>query len=72
MAPAILITVGILVLLENYHIAGFWQGSPVILIVIGIVLFLGHTAPTEGHVQPYGIGVPSSTQPSQSDPEVKL
>jgi hypothetical protein len=63
MAPAILVTVGVLFLLDNL-LDGPFEFShtmPLILIVIGIVKVLQHTAPTEGHI-PYGY-VPGQVAP---------
>jgi len=74
MGAAILITLGILFLLENYHLVYFEQTWPVLLIVIGMFLFASRNASIEGHIQPYSIvgGVPpSSAAPPQSNPEVK-
>ena len=51
MAPAILITLGILFLLDNLGVRGFHDTWPLILIVIGIVKVLQYTAPTEGHME---------------------
>lgn len=54
MGPAIMITVGILFLLDNFgvHGADFGQTWPVILLVIGIVKIM-QTASTEGeHIPP--------------------
>jgi hypothetical protein len=64
MAPAILVTVGVLFLLDNLLDGSFEFGRtmPLILIVIGIVKVLQHTAPTEGHVPPYGY-VPGQVPP---------
>jgi len=75
MGAAILITLGILFLLENYHLVDFDQTWPVLLIVIGIFVFAGRNASMEGHVQPYlvvGNTPPSAVPPPpQSNPEVK-
>jgi hypothetical protein len=53
MGPAILITLGILFLLQQTNWGwswGFHRTWPVLLIVIGIIKVLQYTAPTEGHV----------------------
>jgi hypothetical protein len=78
---AVVITVGVLLLLHSTGIAYFGQTWPVILLVLGAFLFLGHTASTEGHVQPYGVaaapvppqpygtpGVPVTPQPWSATP----
>lgn len=72
MGASVLITIGILFLLENYHIVYFHRSWPALLIVIGIFSFFCRTAPVEGHVQPYGLGgAPTPAQPTQPDSEVK-
>ena len=62
MGPVILITLGILFLLQQTNWGwewGFHRTWPVLLIVIGIVKVLQFTAPTDGHIprgyvaQPY-------------------
>ena len=53
MGPAVLITLGILFLLQQTNWGwswGFHRTWPILLIVIGIVKVLQYTAPTEGHV----------------------
>ena len=72
MGAAILITLGVLFLLQENHIVYFEQSWPAILIVIGIFQFLIRTAPIEGHMQPYGIsGASPPSQPTHPDSEVK-
>jgi hypothetical protein len=53
MGPAILITIGVLFLLDQMtHI--YWmkfpQTWPAMLIVIGLIMFLQHNSPATGHV----------------------
>lgn len=50
MAPAVLITLGVLFLMDNLGARGFHDTWPLLLIVIGIVKVLQYTAPTEGHI----------------------
>ena len=50
MGPVVLITLGILFLLSEFHLAGFGRTWPVLLIVIGAVKVLGSTADSSGHV----------------------
>jgi cell wall-active antibiotic response 4TMS protein YvqF len=53
MGPAVLITLGILFLLDQMtHIywMEFGRTWPVLLIVIGLIMFLQYTAPATGHV----------------------
>jgi hypothetical protein len=52
MGPAILITLGVLFMLHEYWVLRFHETFPVLLIVIGILLYLGRSASTEGHVEP--------------------
>lgn len=52
MGPSVLMTVGVLFLLDNLDVygAGFNRTWPVILLVIGIVKFFQSSASTDGHV----------------------
>jgi hypothetical protein len=50
MGPAMLVTIGSLFLLENWHVADFDRTWPIILLVIGAVLLLKGTASVEGHI----------------------
>ena len=52
MGPAMMITIGVLFLLQTLDVIRFHYTWPVILIVIGVIQVLAHSAPTEGHVQP--------------------
>lgn len=54
MGPAILVTVGVLFLLQEFGSwrVGFDHTWPVILIVIGTVILARRNAPTTGHVDP--------------------
>jgi Domain of unknown function (DUF5668) len=67
MGPAVLITLGVLFLLDNivgshtYHYS-FHYTWPVLLIVIGVVKVLGYNASTEGHI-PRGIYIPGPGVP---------
>ncbi len=62
MGPVVLITVGVLFLLEELHVhdLDFDRTWPLILIAIGVVKMLQRTAPTEGHIQPFAM--PPATQ----------
>lgn len=53
MGPAVLITLGVLFLLENYRVARGATFVAVLLIVIGGVKLLQSSASAEGHQQPY-------------------
>ena len=76
MGPAVLITLGVLFLLDQIghtHWLKFWDSTwPALLIVIGLVLFLEHNASAAGHVlREYGAmppaipGAPGYTAPPQ-------
>ncbi len=49
MGPVVLITIGVLFLLQQMHVAPFHRLWPVILLVIGVLKLLEATASTEGH-----------------------
>ena len=53
MGPAILVTLGVLFLLGEFHVAAFDYTWPVLLIVIGVVKVLQSNASMQGHLQPY-------------------
>lgn len=65
MGAAILITLGVLFLLDNYDVIRFDQGLPVLLLVIGGVLLISRTGSTERHVQPGWIQGPTAPPPAQ-------
>jgi hypothetical protein len=52
MGAAVLITVGVLFLLDSNTHFGFNQTFPILLLVIGGVLLVARTGSTEGHVNP--------------------
>jgi hypothetical protein len=52
MGAAVLITLGVLVLLNNVYVIRFGESFPALFIVIGLMMYLGRSASTEGHVQP--------------------
>jgi len=62
MAPAVLVTLGILVLLGNLNVMDVHKSMPILLIVIGIIMLLQRTSSTEGHV-PFGYTQPEGTPP---------
>lgn len=64
MGAAILITLGVLFLLDNYGALPFHKTIPVLFLVIGGVLLISRTGSTEGHVQPGWIqGQPAPPPP---------
>ena len=73
MGAAILITLGLLFLLDEYRLLYFDNSWPVLLIVIGLMIFAARSGSTEGHVQPVWMGgVPpqaqGATDPQQASP----
>jgi len=62
-----LITLGVLFLLSTMAHIRFHNTFPVILIVIGVVLFLRSTGSTAGHIQPGA--ATAGTLPPPSAPE---
>lgn len=53
MFPALLITLGTLLLLSETHILNFGYTWPVLFIVAGVVKVLQSNASTQGHVEAY-------------------
>jgi hypothetical protein len=53
MGPAVLVTVGALWMLDNFHEGRFMTLLAILLIVIGGVKMLQSSASTEGHQQPF-------------------
>jgi len=72
MGGAILVTLGVLFLLDNYNFVPFDDTWPVLLIVIGLLLFGARSASIEGHIQPSWMGgrpaPPGYNDPWQSGP----
>src|SRR5271165_2879802 len=65
MGPAVLITLGVLFLLDQItHVywMEFGRTWPALLIVIGLVMFLQHNAPSTGHIPREYMGVPQVQQ----------
>lgn len=65
MAPAILITLGFLFLLDSVSSIGFGRTWPAILLVVGVVKLMQSNASTGGHVGPLppGRGYPPTAPP---------
>ena len=72
MGAAILITIGVLFLVEKIWYIGFGESWPALLIVIGLFMYLGNSAPTDGHRDPYETSNTSQLSDRPHDPEVKL
>jgi hypothetical protein len=63
MGPAVLITLGVLFLLDQItHVywMEFGRTWPALLIVIGLVMFLQHNAPSTGHIPREYMGTPQT------------
>lgn len=59
--PVVLITVGVLFLVDSFHLHNLDFGDntwPVLLIVIGVLVLMRRSASIEGHVQPF-VGAPT-------------
>jgi len=65
LGAAILITLGVLFLLESYNVVPFDHSVPVLLLVIGCMLLVARTGSTEGHVQPGWTQAPTAPPPTQ-------
>ena len=65
MGAAILITLGVLFLIDNYTGIRFNETGPILLLVIGGVLLISRTGSTEGHVQPGWMQGPTAPPPAQ-------
>ncbi len=73
MGAAVLVTLGVLFLLEEFSPIRFHETWPVLLIVIGLFMYLGHSASIAGHMDPpvAGGSVPPPPPPVNSQgPEV--
>ena len=68
MGAAVLITLGILFLMDSYHVIRFDEAVPALLLVIGGVLLVARTGSTEGHIQPGWIAGPVVPPPAQAWP----
>jgi hypothetical protein len=70
MGPAVLITLGVLFLLDSVSRIGFHRTWPAILLVIGVVKLMQSNATSEGHINPFppagtgmGMGIPGAPPP---------
>jgi len=70
MGPVIMVTIGLLFLLDNFGAHGFDFGRtwPVILLVIGGVKLLQNGGPTDGHIAPVQTLPPNVTVPPPPAP----
>ena len=68
MGAAVLITLGVLFLMDSYHIIQFDQALPALLLVVGGVLLVSRTGSTAGHIQPGWIAGSVAQPPVQPSP----
>ena len=68
MGPAVLVTLGLLFLLDNVGRVGFGRTWPALLLVIGVVKLLQSNASSAGHVGPLPPGPPPSAPPPIAPP----
>ncbi len=66
MGPAILVTIGVLFLLDNVGRLEFHRTWPAILLVIGVVKLMQSNSSTDGHIGPPPPGMPTSVPPGSS------
>jgi len=65
MGAAVLITIGVLFLLQSYWYIPFHRTFPVLLLVIGCILLISRSGSTEGHVNPPWYNAPVMPQQNQ-------
>ncbi len=63
MAPAVLVTLGVLLLLSELNIAYFHRTWPILLIVIGLVKVLAPNLDNTGHIE---VAAPPAEAPAAS------
>ena len=70
MGPAVVVTVGVLFLLDQLRggYLSFGNTFPVILIVIGVISLASALAPTDGHISNQVPPVPPGTTPPPQNP----
>jgi hypothetical protein len=69
MGPAILVTLGVLFLLDSAGRIGFDRTWPAILLVIGVVKLVQSNASSDGHVSRMASGFPPTPPPSAPPPD---
>jgi len=70
MGPAMLITLGVLFLLDSVSRVGFGRTWPAILLVIGVVKLMQSNASSSGHIGPLPPGTQPPYVPPDSSPNV--
>jgi Domain of unknown function (DUF5668)/B-box zinc finger len=70
MGPAILVTIGVLLLLQSLDVAGFDRTWPAILLVVGVVKLLQSNASAAGHIERFPVAAtpPAAPPPPNPDP----
>ncbi len=68
MGPAMMLTIGILFLLQSLYIVAFDRTWPAILLVVGIVKLLQSNASAAGHVGRFGASPPAAAPPPPAPP----
>lgn len=70
MGPAVVVTVGVLFLLDQLRggYLAFGNTVPVILIVLGVISLASNLAPADGHVSGPAPPTPPGTTPPQPNP----
>jgi len=68
MGPSVLLTIGILLLLQSLNVASFERTWPAILLVIGVVKLLQSSASSAGHVSPFPVAPPAVAPPVPPPP----
>jgi hypothetical protein len=70
MGPAVLVTLGVLFLLEQQDMLSFGRTWPILLVMIGLVKVFQANASTSGHVEqsPPELGLPRAAPPPPSEP----
>ena len=69
MGPAMLVTLGVLFLLDSVTRIGFGRTWPAILLVVGVVKLVQSNASSAGHVGPLPTGIPPSIPPTAPPPQ---
>ena len=70
MGPAVVVTVGVLFLLDQLRggYLSFGNTFPVILIVIGVISLASNLAPDDGHISGTGAPAPPGSTPPSENP----
>jgi hypothetical protein len=70
MGPAMLVTLGVLFLLDTTSRVGFGRTWPAILLVIGVVKLMQSNASSDGHIGPLPPGIPMAPPSAPPPPPV--